>query len=169
MHTPKQNSIRSLPEYWRWLGTRVRLALTPDEPRLITAYLETGRQACLADLLHPWQMNEQSFQTLLAAALDPHLPWHWRSHCLNHSHQPLMQLGDFAKRRPEWRPRLITLVEQLSRAKMPPRTVPWRCPTANAPHSGAGADSRRTSPWSDVLPSPGSPPSRSASLINLRP
>jgi hypothetical protein len=83
MHTPKQNSIRSLPEYWRWLGTRVRLGLTPDEPRLITAYLETGRQACLADLLHPWQMNEQSFQTLLAAALDPHLPWHWRSHCLS--------------------------------------------------------------------------------------
>jgi hypothetical protein len=41
MHTPKQNSIRSLPEYWRWLGTRVRLGLTPDEPRLITAYLET--------------------------------------------------------------------------------------------------------------------------------
>lgn len=128
MHTLKQNNIRRLPEHWRWLGTRVRLGLTPDEPRLITAYLETGRQACLADLLHPWQMNEQSFQILLATALDPHLPWHWRSHCLNHSHQPLMQLGDFAERRPEWHPRFIALVEQLSRARVPPEDRPVEIP-----------------------------------------
>ncbi|MDD2990929.1 MAG: hypothetical protein PHI64_18485 [Zoogloea sp.] len=124
MHTLTQTSIRRLPEHWRRLGTRVRLGLTPDEPRLIAAYLETGRQACLADLLHPWRMSERCFETLLATAQDPQLPWHWRLHCLNHAHQPLMQLKRYADNRPEWRPLYLPLVQRLARASMAPSTPP---------------------------------------------
>ena len=125
MHTLKHSGIRRLPERWRWLGTRIRLGLTPDEPRLIAAYLETGRQACLADLLHPWRMSEQSFQTLLATALDRQLPWHWRTHCLNHAHQPLMQLERFAQSRSEWRPQFVVLQQRLARADMRPGEPPY--------------------------------------------
>lgn len=128
MHTLQHNGIQRLPEHWRWLGTRVRLGLTPDEPRMIAAYLETGRQACVAGLLNPWWMGEQSFKLLLAAALDPHLPWHWRMHCLNQAHQPLMQLEQIVERHPQWRPVFVSLAQRLARAEMCPSHLPMMDP-----------------------------------------
>lgn len=68
---------------WRWLGQRIRCALAPDDPRLLTRFLNDGHELVVHHDLPAWRIFEGSFQLLLDSATDRALPWHWR--CLWHA------------------------------------------------------------------------------------
>lgn len=115
-------NLRQAPlvELWHWLGAQIRWGLKPDDPRLIHRYLDAGRQACQTEGIEPWRAGERSFLTLLAAATDRELPWHWRITCLDNAHRPLAALaGQFGKHAAR-QPALQKLARQLAMADMAP-------------------------------------------------
>ncbi|MDY0034516.1 MAG: hypothetical protein RBS05_01250 [Zoogloea oleivorans] len=46
--------------------------------------------------------------------------WHWRMICLDQAHRPLAGLERLTAGRPEWRPVMCVLIQQLARADMGP-------------------------------------------------
>lgn len=122
-------NLRQAPlvELWHWLGAQIRWGLKPDDPTLIHRYLDAGRQACQTEGIEPWRAGERSFLTLLAAATDRELPWHWRITCLDNAHRPLAALaalaGQFGKHAAR-QPALQKLARQLAMADMAPGRPP---------------------------------------------
>ncbi|MFF7707028.1 FagA protein [Pseudomonas sp. NPDC007930] len=92
------SAVRELPylHHWHWLGTQIRCALQPDEPRLIDHYFAAGR--CLARFtpMGPAAVARSSFRLLLDTAIDIALPWHWRNQCLDQAWRPLRDLHGLA-------------------------------------------------------------------------
>lgn len=78
---------------WLRLGERIRLALQPDDPNLIRAYLLQGESLIAQGLQAPWSVHERSLRLLLDTACDVVLPIVWRATCLDACCRPLGQLG----------------------------------------------------------------------------
>ncbi|WP_236207779.1 FagA protein [Pseudomonas tohonis] len=104
---------------WRWLGQHIRCALTPDEPRLLTRFLDDGHELVVHHDLPAWRIFEGSFQLLLDSATDRALPWHWRCLCLDHAYLPLQSLRPLA-RDPLRRRRLLGLQRRLATLRLAP-------------------------------------------------
>lgn len=98
------------------LGTVVRLALHPNEPRHIQAYVDYAE--ALADRnADAWRILERTLLTLLASANDPLLPFAWRVSCCDLAYRPYRALH----RMPAWlqRPdRLRRLGHRLATVKL---------------------------------------------------
>ncbi len=75
----------SLTDRWYRLGTRIRCALEPDEPRLVEQYLCEARYLAAWEPVPAWRLFEKCFQLLLDSSRDIALPWHWRVLCLDHA------------------------------------------------------------------------------------
>ena len=78
-------------DHWYWLGTQIRCALDPDEPRLLDQYLgearylagwEGGRLAAVRESLQPPARYRSRSD----------IAWHWRSLCLDYAYRPLCEL-----------------------------------------------------------------------------
>lgn len=78
---------------WHQLGLQIRLALHPDSPHLIRAYLLHGESLLARGLHRPWSVHERSLRLLLDTACDALLPITWRASCLDACCRPLGQLG----------------------------------------------------------------------------
>jgi len=109
----------SLLDRWHRLGTRIRCALEPDEPRLLELYLFETRYLVAWEPLPAWQLFEKSYQLLLDTAADVALPWHWRGLCLDHAYRPLCDLRRLAGDA-ERRQRLQQLSRRLATQPMAP-------------------------------------------------
>jgi hypothetical protein len=79
--------------HWHELGMQLRLALHPDDPRLITAYLRAGERLVAQHGRAPWQVHDRMLSLLLATAYDALLPIVWRLTCLDACCRPLGALG----------------------------------------------------------------------------
>ncbi|PZP27171.1 MAG: hypothetical protein DI603_22515 [Roseateles depolymerans] len=75
------------------LAMRVRLALAPDEPDVLKAYLDDGLTLITVHGQAPWKVHERSLSLLLETASDALLPVVWRMSCLDQCYRPLGQLG----------------------------------------------------------------------------
>lgn len=78
---------------WHRQAMQVRLALHPDEPRLIAAYLSTGSGLVATHGHSPWQVHDRMLSLLLATAYDALLPIVWRMTCLDACCRPMGALG----------------------------------------------------------------------------
>lgn len=78
---------------WHNLGMQLRLALHPDDPGLIAAYLHAGEQLVARHGHPPWQVHDRMLSLLLATAYDALLPIVWRITCLDACCRPLGALG----------------------------------------------------------------------------
>lgn len=76
-------------DHWYWLGTQIRCALDPDEPRLLDQYLGEARYLAGWEGVAAWPLFEKAYNLLLDTGRDPILPWHWRSLCLDYAYRPL--------------------------------------------------------------------------------
>lgn len=79
--------------HWHKLGMQLRLALHPDEPRLIAAYLHAGEHLIAPHGEPPWPVHDRMLRLLLATAGDTLLPFAWRLTCLDACCRPLGALG----------------------------------------------------------------------------
>ena len=79
-------------DHWYWLGTQIRCALDPDEPRLLDQYLGEARYLAGWEGVAAWPLFEKAYNLLLDTGRDPILPWHWRSLCLDYAYRPLCEL-----------------------------------------------------------------------------
>lgn len=104
---------------WYWLRHKIRCALSPDEPRLVSHLLFDARDLVRQGDLPPWQLFESVFDLLLDTACDHALPWHWRCHCLDHVWQPLRELGRLAGH-PAEQLRLRLMTQRLLGVQMQP-------------------------------------------------
>ena len=109
----------SLLDRWHRLGTRIRCALEPEEPRLLELYLFETRYLVAWEPLPAWQLFEKSYQLLLDTAADIALPWHWRNLCLDHAYRPLHELRRLASDAEHTR-RLRQLAGRLAAQPMAP-------------------------------------------------
>ncbi len=75
------------------LGMKLRLALCPDDPRLIAAYVHCGELLVAHHGHAPWQVHDRTLSLLLATAYDALLPIVWRITCLDACGRPLAALG----------------------------------------------------------------------------
>ncbi|NHC07667.1 hypothetical protein DFR40_3297 [Azonexus fungiphilus] len=78
-------------ETYDMLGTGIRLALHPNEPGRILAFVD------LADYLadgqaDAWPLLERTYLTLIATANDRLLPFAWRVACLDYAYRPYRAL-----------------------------------------------------------------------------
>ncbi len=83
-------------DLWQHLGLHVRLALSPNDPRVLTAYLTQGLALIDAHGQEPWGVHERSLSLLLDTANDAFLPMVWRIACLDVCCWPLGQLRPLA-------------------------------------------------------------------------
>jgi hypothetical protein len=81
------------PAHWLRLGMHVRLALQPDEPRLINAYLGAGESLVSRCGQSPWAVHDRMLSLLLTTAYDATLPIVWRLSCLDACCRPMSALG----------------------------------------------------------------------------
>lgn len=81
---------------WHWLGCKIRLALEPDEPRLLRHYLDTAQQAHRSGQIDAWNCHAYCVKLLQASARDLVLPWHWRVQCLDILVWPMAELDRLA-------------------------------------------------------------------------
>lgn len=79
--------------HWHRLAMQVRLALYPDDPRLIAAYLSTGECLAARHDHSPWQVHDRMLSLLLMTACDTLLPIVWRMTCLDACCRPMSALG----------------------------------------------------------------------------
>jgi hypothetical protein len=79
--------------HWHKLGMQVRLALQPDEPRLISLYLTAGENLIAHHGHPPWQVHDRMLSLLLLTTYDALLPIVWRMSCLDLCYRPQSALG----------------------------------------------------------------------------
>lgn len=79
--------------HWNRLGVQVRLALHPDDHRLIAAYRRAGERLTALHGHSPWQVHDRMLSLLLATAYDAVLPIVWRMSCLDACCRPMGALG----------------------------------------------------------------------------
>ena len=73
------------------LERRVRLALNPNEPRLLSTYLALCRE------FDSFDTHARAFDLLVETIEDPGLPRHWRCLCLDHLYLALDALSARAR------------------------------------------------------------------------
>ncbi|ERZ39148.1 hypothetical protein Q001_02538 [Pseudomonas aeruginosa CF127] len=61
-------------DHWYWLGTQIRCALDPDEPRLLDQYLGEARYLAGWEGVAAWPLFEKAYNLLLDTGRDPILP-----------------------------------------------------------------------------------------------
>lgn len=83
----------TLARSWQRQGLRVRLALQPDEPRLIEDYLALGEVLAGDEGADAWALRERMLVLLLDTAEDRALPLVWRLCCVDACCRPLGRLG----------------------------------------------------------------------------
>lgn len=88
-----QLSAPATTEQWRRLGMQIRLALHPDDPRIVRTYLMHAEALIAEGRCPPWPMHDRSLSLLLDTACDALLPIAWRLTCLDACCRPLGQLG----------------------------------------------------------------------------
>lgn len=81
---------------WHWQATRIRCALTPDEPRLILCHLAEGHLLAQHGHFTAWEAARRALSLLLDTAADQALPHHWRHACLDQAFRPMQQLAHCA-------------------------------------------------------------------------
>lgn len=79
--------------HWHLLGVQVRLALHPDDPRLIAAYLSAGERMVARHGRSPWNVHDRMLSLLLHTVYDALLPIVWRMTCLDACWRPGGALG----------------------------------------------------------------------------
>lgn len=109
----------SITDRWYRLGTRIRCALEPDEPRLVEQYLGEARYLAAWEPVPAWRLFEKCFQLLLDSSRDIALPWHWRVLCLDHAYLPLRELQRLATSTAR-RQRLCLLARRMAQQEMAP-------------------------------------------------
>ena len=82
---------------WELLALRVRLALAPDEPRVLHHFLKQGENLPPRSGRTPVSVNEFMAKLLLDTAADTTLPLHWRMQCLDHCYRPLQTLASLLR------------------------------------------------------------------------
>ncbi|MBK1612790.1 hypothetical protein CKO44_04815 [Rubrivivax gelatinosus] len=87
------HSHASVRQCWQRQAMHVRLALDPDEPRLVCSYLRHGEHLAQARPEAAWSVHEQMLKLLLDTAEDALLPSAWRLTCLDATGRPLARLG----------------------------------------------------------------------------
>lgn len=83
----------ALTQRWQRLRMHVACGLSADQPNLVRLYLGIGLKIARSGALPAASVHLRMLQTLLQAAQDEGLPWHWRSVCLEHATLPLAWLG----------------------------------------------------------------------------
>lgn len=83
----------ALFELWQRMGMQVRLALYPDDPRLVSRFLCCGEALVARHGHSPWQVHDRMLSLLLATAYDAMLPIVWRLTCLDACSRPMGALG----------------------------------------------------------------------------
>ncbi|MBZ8138817.1 hypothetical protein CLD22_02745 [Rubrivivax gelatinosus] len=78
---------------WQRQAMHVRLALDPDEPRLVCSYLRHGEHLAQVRPDTAWSVHERMLKLLLDTAEDALLPSTWRLTCLDATGRPLARLG----------------------------------------------------------------------------
>lgn len=78
---------------WHRLALQVRLALDPEDPRLIARYLTHGQALVAEGAAAPWSVHDRMLTLLLDTANDALLPIDWRMNCLDACCRPLGALG----------------------------------------------------------------------------
>lgn len=78
---------------WHRVGMQVRLALDPEDPRLIARYLVHGQALVAERVAAPWSVHDRMLTLLLDTANDALLPIDWRMNCLDACNRPLGALG----------------------------------------------------------------------------
>lgn len=86
-------SAQATAELWLRLGMHVRLALCPDDPRLVAQYLSVGETLVARHGRAPWQVHDRALCLLLDTAGDGALPMIWRLVCLDACCRPMSALG----------------------------------------------------------------------------
>lgn len=109
----------SITDRWYRLGTRIRCALEPDEPRLVEQYLCEARYLAAWEPVPAWRLFEKCFQLLLDSSRDIALPWHWRVLCLDYAYLPLRELQRLATSTAQ-RQRLCLLGRRMAQQEMAP-------------------------------------------------
>lgn len=61
-------------DHWYWLGTQIRCALDPDEPRLLDQYLGEARYLAGWEGVAAWPLFEKAYNLLLDTGRDPMCP-----------------------------------------------------------------------------------------------
>lgn len=79
--------------HWHRLAMQVRLALHPNEPRLIAAYLRAGERLVARHGHSSWQVHDRMLSLLLTTAYDALLPIVWRMCSLDACCRPMGALG----------------------------------------------------------------------------
>lgn len=90
MHAP---GCPSTHELWQRLGMQLRLALYPDDPRLVAQYLSCGEALVARHGYSPWRVHDRMLSLLLTTAYDALLPIVWRLTCLDACSRPMSALG----------------------------------------------------------------------------
>ena len=80
-------------ELWQRLGMQVRLALYPDDPRLLAQYLSCGDALVARHGRSAWWVHDRILSLLLTTAYDAALPIVWRLSCLDACSRPMSALG----------------------------------------------------------------------------
>lgn len=86
-------AVAAALDQWHHLGLQIRLALYPDKPGLVQAYLLHAEALIAQGHQAPWPMHDRSLSLLLDTAYDTLLPIVWRLTCLDACCRPLGQLG----------------------------------------------------------------------------
>lgn len=74
------------------LRHKIRYASEPDNPQLITLWLEMENKPEAQPFKQRWQNYEASVRLLLDTLADELLPAHWRISCLDQIYRPLANL-----------------------------------------------------------------------------
>lgn len=112
-------NVSAAIDAWQHLALHIRFALSPDEPRLVTAYLAQGMALVAAHGHEPWRVHERALTLLLDTACDALLPIAWRMSCLDACCRPLGQLGPLVDSHAR-ATRLRTLAWRLARFSLQP-------------------------------------------------
>lgn len=78
---------------WHRVAMQVRLALDPEDPRLIARYLVHGQALVAGRAVAAWSVHDRMLTLLLDTANDALLPIDWRMNCLDACSRPLGALG----------------------------------------------------------------------------
>lgn len=84
------NQKRLMPHH-ELLGIAIRLALHPNEPGRIRAYVDLA-DCLVEDNPNAWALLEKTLLTLINSANDVQLPFAWRVSCLDFAYRPYRSL-----------------------------------------------------------------------------
>ncbi len=83
-------------EQWRWMGTRVRLALTPTDTTPVQDYVAQVLYLNATFRWRLWPLAAEAAELLMRTCADQALPHRWRALCFAHARLPLQWMQQWA-------------------------------------------------------------------------